>query len=296
MIQNKKMKKISLLVVAFVLSLTMSAFATGWVQNGTDWEYEVDGNFLHNEWKQIDGVNYHFNADAKMDKGLAEVDGEIHYFDNEGKPYAEGTKVTIMGEEWEISGNKGLIRRGFTKLADKYNIDEIKLWEQEQAEKAKEQIELIRNQKKFDKAMEGIGSFDAEQLELQNAKKANAAAVNQYVEQTVSYGKIDIASVDNKTIQRKTEDEGKIKLTVAIPVFSGAYSDVANQNAWKIQNAIGEYLEYELGVSNGTYKFDQVEYIENTDQYVALQYKDATNAITVRAELNFASGTVDVTG
>ena len=83
---------------------------------------------------------------------------------------------------------------------------------------------------------------------------------------------------------------------MAVPTFSGSYSEQANQNAWKIQNAIGEYLEYELGVSNGTYKFDQVEYIENTDQYVALQYKDATNAITVRAELNFASGTVDVTG
>lgn len=289
-----KTRRISFTTMFLVLVFAMSSFA-GWVQNGTEWEYEENGNFLHNEWKTIDGVDYHFNIDAKMDTGLAEVDGKIHYFDNDGKPYEKGTVVNIMGSDWTV-GRRGVLMKGFTNLSDFYTIDEIKLWEEEEAAKAKEQIELIRNQKKFEKAMEGIGSFDEEQMALQNAKNANATAVNEYVESTVSYGVMSIASTDNKTIQRKTEDEGKIKLTVAIPTFTGAYSDAANQNAWKIQNGIGEFLEYELAVENGTYKFDKVNYIENTDQYVALEYRDETNGIRVRAELNFVNGTVDVTG
>ena len=80
--KTKKQIISTLLILALVLSLSVTAFAaTGtWKKNSIGWWYSYStGGYAANKWEKIDGKWYHFNAGDtwKPDGSVTEATGII---------------------------------------------------------------------------------------------------------------------------------------------------------------------------------------------------------------------------
>lgn len=71
------------LALGLSLSSSMMSFAGTWqkLEGGKYWQWkyvEDDGSYTTNNWQQIDGKWYHFNADGYLDVGMKEFDGKVY--------------------------------------------------------------------------------------------------------------------------------------------------------------------------------------------------------------------------
>ena len=98
----------------------------GWKHYSITWTdkwFYVDenGRAMKNEWKEIDGVNYHFDYDGKMNKSTA-LDG--YFISSTGKPdTTEGWKCLGTDEykEWYYVDQSGkLVRDTWKDISGKY--------------------------------------------------------------------------------------------------------------------------------------------------------------------------------
>ena len=94
-------------VVFLVIAFASNLYAKGWVQDGTNWKYENDGEFLTSVGKNIDGKWYMFDADGNMITGLYHDDEKFYYFNSDGTPADKLT--TSNGKKYNVT-SKGEIK------------------------------------------------------------------------------------------------------------------------------------------------------------------------------------------
>ena len=67
--------KIALAGTVLMLSMSVSAYADGWVSSGSDWYYERGGQWAVNEWVQDNGAYYYLGSDGRMLRNTMTPDG-----------------------------------------------------------------------------------------------------------------------------------------------------------------------------------------------------------------------------
>lgn len=94
---KREVKTLATLGLSAVLALgTMTtSFAAGWTFDGPEnwkWRYEnEDGTRPVNQWLQINGKWYHFDADGYMDVGWRYIDGSWYYLNPDGDMAESGS-------------------------------------------------------------------------------------------------------------------------------------------------------------------------------------------------------------
>ena len=66
-------------------SAASSSGVTKWEYTGGKWKYLLNGNYLKNCFRKIDGETYLFNGNGIMLTGFQKVGGKTYYFDSSGK-------------------------------------------------------------------------------------------------------------------------------------------------------------------------------------------------------------------
>lgn len=80
---------------ALIISTPIVSFAE-WYQGDIGWQYQLDGQYLSNTWKMLDGSWYHFNTDGIMDTGwFQDVDG-LYYLNPDNGSMLTGLQ-TVNG-------------------------------------------------------------------------------------------------------------------------------------------------------------------------------------------------------
>lgn len=104
--------------IAGNIKTTLASTSGGtWIKasNGRWWYKHTDGTYTKNNWEQIDGKWYYFDADGWMITGWQKIDGYWYYF----KPGDSGWMVTgwcNVGVNRYYLGTDGKMRTGWQKI------------------------------------------------------------------------------------------------------------------------------------------------------------------------------------
>lgn len=101
----KRVLKIILLVLVFV-SVSLVVYAGNWVQDGNNWKFSEEGEFVTYKHKLIDGKWYLFDECGYMVTGLCEFDGKFYYYNQDGTPVSG--QISYNNRQYTING-KGQI-------------------------------------------------------------------------------------------------------------------------------------------------------------------------------------------
>lgn len=100
------MKKI-ILSTLVVFMTTSTIFAGNWIQNGTDWQYMDNNEYVIGQQKKIDGNYYYFDYEGFLLTGYQEIDNKFYVFNNDGTPKTE--PIVFAGKTYNVT-NKGEIK------------------------------------------------------------------------------------------------------------------------------------------------------------------------------------------
>lgn len=166
------MRNFKLFLIACLFSIMMfsNIVFAGWMQEGEFWKYEENGVFKTNDWLQIEGDYYYFDAASHMVKGLQKIGSSFYAFHNNGKAYKKKEKFILDGMEYDIA-TKGKIKDLENDMTDAEYAEYVSLKALEEA-----------NNKKFQEAQkvlnESIAAENAKREKEQAAIRESQKAVN----------------------------------------------------------------------------------------------------------------------
>ena len=166
------MRNFKLILIACLFSIMMfsnTVFA-GWMQEGEFWKYEENGVYKTNDWLQIEGDYYYFDAASHMVKGLQKIGNNFYVFHNNGVAYKKKEMFVLDGVEYDIT-TKGKVKDLENDMTDAEYAEYVSLKSLEEA-----------NNKKFQEAQkvlnESIAAENAKREKEQAAIRESQKAVN----------------------------------------------------------------------------------------------------------------------
>ncbi|MBQ2204740.1 MAG: hypothetical protein II411_02450 [Lachnospiraceae bacterium] len=162
--------KFILLTCFFSMIMLVNLSLAAWVQEGEFWKYEENGVFKTNDWLQIEGDYYYFDATSHMVKGLQKIGSNFYVFHNNGVAYKKKEKFNLNGVEYDIA-TKGKVKDLENDMTDAEYAEYVSLKALEEA-----------NNKKFQEAQnvlnESIAAENAKREKEQAAIRESQKAVN----------------------------------------------------------------------------------------------------------------------
>lgn len=100
----KNIKNFSFIILAFLLSLTFVDVnrANGWVQDGDKWKYEENGDFVKNDWRELDNSIYYFDTEGHMATELVKIKNYYHMFQEDGRPYLRNMDFWFKNRSYNV--------------------------------------------------------------------------------------------------------------------------------------------------------------------------------------------------
>lgn len=161
----KKSKVLMLISVMFVLLISNVVLAD-FVKEGDFTKYEENGAFKTNDWLEIKGDHYYFDANSHMVTGLQKIGNYYYVFGNNGIAYKRTKTFTFDDVEYDI-GAKGKVKDLELHITDEQYNNYI-------AQKAVEDA----NSKAFKEAQKALNeSIAAVQKEQEALRQAENAAL-----------------------------------------------------------------------------------------------------------------------
>ena len=90
-----------------------SNIQTGWVQNGSVWNYYLSNGTKATGWQKIENLWYYFNSNGEMMKYWQKIDGNWYYFCGSGYMVKHWYKV---GNDWYYFNASGVMQTGWQKI------------------------------------------------------------------------------------------------------------------------------------------------------------------------------------
>ena len=86
----------------------------GWKQNAVGWWYQnADGTWPANQWQEIDGEKYYFNAKGYKQTGWIQLDDIWYYLDEDG---AMQTGWQLVNGKWYFMNESGEMQTGWLEI------------------------------------------------------------------------------------------------------------------------------------------------------------------------------------
>ena len=102
------------LLMIMLCSVFTTASADQWVNSNGRWWYRYsNGSYPRNQWKQIRGTWYYFDAAGWMLTGKQNIGGQTYIFDNSG---AMVTGWFQLGKTWYFAEGSGSLARGWRQI------------------------------------------------------------------------------------------------------------------------------------------------------------------------------------
>lgn len=100
----KNIENFSFIILAFLLSLSFVNVnrANGWVQDGDKWKYEENGDFVKNDWRELDNSIYYFDTEGHMATELVKIKNYYHMFQEDGRPYLRNMDFWFKNRSYNV--------------------------------------------------------------------------------------------------------------------------------------------------------------------------------------------------
>ena len=98
-------------------SAASSSGVTKWEYTGGKWKYLLNGNYLKNCFRKIDGETYLFNGNGIMLTGFQKVGGKTYYFDSSGKMLLRWKRIN--GRKYLFDPVDGHMHTGWEWVSEK---------------------------------------------------------------------------------------------------------------------------------------------------------------------------------
>ena len=98
-------------------SAASSSGVTKWEYTGGKWKYLLNGNYLKNCFRKIDGETYLFDGNGIMLTGFQKVGGKTYYFDSSGKMLLRWKRIN--GKKYLFDPADGHMHTGWEWVSEK---------------------------------------------------------------------------------------------------------------------------------------------------------------------------------
>ena len=98
-------------------STSSSSKVTKWEYTGGKWKYLLNGNYLKNCFRKIDGETYLFDGNGIMLTGFQKVGGKTYYFDSSGKMLLRWKRIN--GKKYLFDPVDGHMHTGWEWVSEK---------------------------------------------------------------------------------------------------------------------------------------------------------------------------------
>ena len=98
-------------------SAASSSGVTKWEYTGGKWKYLLNGNYLKNCFRKIDGETYLFDGNGIMLTGFKSIGGKTYYFDSDGKMLLRWKRIN--GKKYLFDPADGHMHTGWEWVSEK---------------------------------------------------------------------------------------------------------------------------------------------------------------------------------
>ena len=87
-----------------------------WVKSGNNYKFKVGSSYLTNQFQNIDGDIYYFNANGVRLTGWKRISGKLYYFTSDGKMYLRWKRIN--GKKYYFDPINGYMHTGWEWVAE----------------------------------------------------------------------------------------------------------------------------------------------------------------------------------
>ena len=87
-----------------------------WVKSGNNYKFKVGSSYLTNQFQNIDGDIYYFNANGVRLTGWKRISGKLYYFTSDGKMYLRWKRIN--GKKYYFDPISGYMHTGWEWVAE----------------------------------------------------------------------------------------------------------------------------------------------------------------------------------